>query len=249
MEITPGLYSLGDKSGGYVRSFLIEDGNGLTLVDTLLDQGGALVLEEIKALGRKPQDVKRIILTHAHQSHLGGLAALKAATGARVYSHDWEAEIIEGKKKVQVPPTTTLFPQKPLQIYYLQVAFVLGLRMPPPCQVDENLKDGDHVGPLTVMHAPGHTPGSLAFYWPEKRALIAGDIVVTWPEIALGWPQITLDNKQNRESVGRLCDMAQAEILCVGHGQPVVRGAAKVMRDLVAGKTAKTDLLASAATA
>jgi glyoxylase-like metal-dependent hydrolase (beta-lactamase superfamily II) len=245
MQIVPGLYSLGDHSGGYVRGFLIDDGRELTLVDTLLDRAGALVLHELKALGKQPGDVKRIVLTHAHQSHLGGLAALKAATGARVYSHDWEADIIEGKKKVQVPPMTTLFPQKPLKIYALQVAFVLGLRMPQPCAVDENLKDGDRVGPLTVMHAPGHTPGSLTFYWPEKKALIAGDIVVTWPEVALGWPQITLDNQQNRESVGKLCDEVQAEVLCVGHGQPVVSGAAKVMRDLVTGKKANPDLLNS----
>jgi glyoxylase-like metal-dependent hydrolase (beta-lactamase superfamily II) len=237
MQIVPGLYSLGDKSGGYVRAFLIDDGNELTLVDTLLDAHGKLVLEELSAIGKRPQDITRIILTHAHQSHLGGLGALKAATGARVYSHVWEADVIEGRKKVQVPPTTTLIPQKPFRIYILQVGFVLGLKMPPPCHVDENLKDGDHVGPLTVMHAPGHTPGSLAFYWPEKRALIAGDIVVTWPEIALGWPQITLDNRQNRESVGKLCDMVQAEVLCVGHGQPVIRGAAKLMRDLVEGRS------------
>jgi glyoxylase-like metal-dependent hydrolase (beta-lactamase superfamily II) len=245
MQIVPGLHSLGDTSGGYVRSFLLDDGNGLTLIDTLLDKTGTLVLDELKKLGKKPQDVKRIILTHAHQSHLGGLSALKAATGARVYSHDWEAPIIQGKKKVQVPPTTTLVPQKPLKIYKYQVAFVLGLRMPSPCDVDENLKDGDHVGPLTVMHAPGHTPGSLAFYWPEKKALIAGDIVSTWPEVALGWPQITLDNKQNRDSVGKLTDMVHAEILCVGHGQPVTSGAAAVMKDLVAGRTSNPTLLNS----
>jgi glyoxylase-like metal-dependent hydrolase (beta-lactamase superfamily II) len=243
MQISPGFHSLGDKSGGYVRAFLIDDGQGLTLIDTLLDKNGSLVLEELKAMGKKPQDITRIILTHAHQSHLGGLAALKAASGARVYAHDWEAEIIEGKKKVQVPPTTTLFPQKPLKAYPLQIAFVLGLGMPAPCPVDESLKDGDHVGPLTVMHAPGHTPGSMAFYWPEKRALIAGDIVVTWPELALGWPAITLDNKQNRESVGKLCDMVAAEVLCVGHGQPVVWGAAAVMKGLMEGKRAEPELL------
>lgn len=247
MQIIPGLHSLGDSSGGYVRAFLIDDGQELTLVDTLLDGAGSLVLDELKSIGKKPQDLKRIILTHAHQSHLGGLAALKAATGARVFSHDWEADIIQGKKKVQVPPTTTLFPQKPLRIYALQVAFVLGLKMPKPCQVDGALKDGDHVGPLTVMHAPGHTPGSLAFYWPEKKALIAGDIVVTWPEIALGWPQITLDNKQNRDSVGKLCDMVQAEVLCVGHGQPVIHEAAKLMRDLVDGKSPHPELFEASA--
>lgn len=243
MQLIPGLHSLGDKSGGYVRAFLIEDGADLILIDTLLDNQGALVLEELKTLGRKPSDIKKIILTHGHQSHLGGLAALKVATGARVYSHIWEADVISGKRKVEVPPTTTLIPQKPLAIYPLQVAFVLGLKMPPPCNVDENLKDGDTIGPLTVMGAPGHTPGSLTFYWPEKKALIAGDIVVTWPGPALGWPQITLDNKQNRESVGKLTDTSSAEILCVGHGQPIVSGANDIMKDLVAGKDTSPQLL------
>ena len=233
MQIAPGLYSLGDKSGGYVRAYLIDDGTELTLIDTLLDKGGRLVLDELKALGKKPKDITRIILTHAHQSHLGGLTALAAETGARVYSHLWEADVIAGKRKVQVPKTTTFFPQRPLKVYPYQVAFVLGARMPPPFEVHETIKDGDHVGPLTVMHAPGHTPGTLAFYWPERKALIAGDIVTTWPELALGWPQITLDNRENRNSVGKLSDMVQAEFLCTGHGEPILQGAAGVMRDLV----------------
>jgi glyoxylase-like metal-dependent hydrolase (beta-lactamase superfamily II) len=243
MQIVPGLYSLGDTSGGWVRAFLVDDGAGLTLIDTLLDRGGKLVLDELAAMGKQPSDIKRIVLTHSHQSHLGGLAGLKKATGARVYSHAWEADIAAGKKKVEVPKGTTLWPQSPLQIYTLQVAFVLGLGMPPPCDVDENLKDGDHIGPFTVMGAPGHTPGSLALYWPEKRALIAGDIVVTWPEPALGWPQITLDNKQNRESVGKLTDVTSAEILCVGHGETITQGANDVMKDLVAGKEVHPVLL------
>jgi glyoxylase-like metal-dependent hydrolase (beta-lactamase superfamily II) len=247
MQVTTGLYSLGDKRGGHVRAYLIDDGRELTLVDTLLDQSGSKVLDQVQAIGKRPQDIRRIILSHAHQSHLGGLAALKKATGATVYAHEWEAEIIEGRKKVQVPPTTNFVPQKPLQIYFLQVAFVLGLGMPPSCEVDEGLKDGDHVGPLTVMHTPGHTPGSMCFYWPEKKALIAGDVVVTWPEVALGWPQITLDNKENRESVGKLCDMVDAEVLCVGHGAPVTSGASQVMRDLVDGKESRPQLLRASA--
>src|SRR6266852_6766879 len=107
MESVPGLHSLGDQSGGYVRSFLIDDGNELTLIDTLLDKDGTLVLDELRKMGKQPADVKRIILTHAHQSHLGGLAALKKATGAKVYSHDWEADIIAGKREVQVDRKST----------------------------------------------------------------------------------------------------------------------------------------------
>lgn len=243
MQIVPGLYSLGDNSGGRVRAFLIDDGRELTIVDSLLNSSAKLVLAELEALGRKPKDITRILLTHAHQSHLGGLRALKKATGARVYAHEFEAEIIEGKKKMRIPPTTGLMPQKPYRLWPMQVAFVMGWFMPPPTPVDAGLKDGDHVGPLTVIHAPGHTPGSMAFYWPEKRALIAGDIVSTWPEVALGWPMITIDNKQNRESVGKLCDITQAEILCVGHGQPIVSGAAETMRDLVAGRQTQPHIL------
>jgi glyoxylase-like metal-dependent hydrolase (beta-lactamase superfamily II) len=236
MQIVPGLHEMGDKSGGYVRAFLVDDGTDLTLIDTLLDRGGKLVLDELKLMGRQPSDIKRIVLSHAHQSHLGGLAALKKLTGATVYAHDWEAPVIEGKRKVEVPKATTLWPQRPLQIYTLQVAFVLGLGMPTACHVDRNLKDGDRIGSLTVMHTPGHTPGSLSFYWPEKRALIVGDIVVTWPSPALGWPQITLDNAQNKASVGKLSDNASAEIVCVGHGDTIVQGGSHVMKDLVAGR-------------
>jgi glyoxylase-like metal-dependent hydrolase (beta-lactamase superfamily II) len=244
MQIVPGLYSLGDTSGGRVRAFLIDSGGELTLIDTLVDTTGALVLAELAAIGKKPSDLTRVILTHAHQSHMGGLAAIKAATGARVYCHEWEAPVIEGKRKVEVPKTTTLVPQRPFKIYPMQVGFVLRLRMPKqPTAIDQTLKEGDHVGPLTVMGAPGHTPGSLTFWWPEKKALIAGDIVSTWPEVALGWPQITLDNKLNRDSVGKLAEHLQADILCVGHGQTVTSGAAQMMKDLVAGKAAKPELL------
>jgi len=247
MQIVPGLYRLGDSSGGEVRSYLIDDGGELMLIDTLLDNDGSLVLEELKKLGRQPGDIKKIILTHAHQSHYGGLAALKRATGALVYSHDFEAPILQGKKQAPVPPTTTLIPQRPFSLYKYQAAFVLHLKIPPPCPVDQTLKDGDRVGPLTVLHTPGHTAGSLSFYWPEKRALIAGDIVTTWPELALGWPMITMDNAQNRNSVGKLCDMVQADVLCVGHGEPVVQGAADFMRDLVAGKQTQPALLKASA--
>jgi len=108
--------------------------------------------------------------------------------------------------------------------------------------MDRHLKDGDHVGWLQVLHAPGHAPGSLAFWWSGKRALLVGDIVTTWPEVALGWPQITLDNAQNRESVGRIADLVHAEIVGTGHGDPIRSGGADVMRDLVRGKAVRPDI-------
>jgi glyoxylase-like metal-dependent hydrolase (beta-lactamase superfamily II) len=75
-ELAPGVYSLGHKKGGRVRAFLIENAGELSLVDTLFENDGKLVLDAIRSPGRVPGDLKRIAITHGHRSHLGGLAAL-----------------------------------------------------------------------------------------------------------------------------------------------------------------------------
>jgi glyoxylase-like metal-dependent hydrolase (beta-lactamase superfamily II) len=231
MQIAPGLFSMGQDRGGRVHAYLLDDGNGLTLIDTLYDDDGNVVLAELSSMGRAPTDVKNIILTHAHKSHLGGLAALKAATGATVCSHEWEVDIIAGRRtaeKVRAFP-----PRKPLAVYHLQLGLALGRGRHQPCEVSRRLKAGDRVGPLEVVETPGHTPGSLSFWWPERRAVFVGDVIATWPEFAAGWPGLTLDNDRNLRSVHELTAFGNAEILCIGHGEPVTQGAAAEIKKLV----------------
>lgn len=227
MEIAPGVYSMGQDKGGHVHAYLLDDGNGLTLIDTLYDDDATVVLAEIARIGRTPSDLKRIILTHAHKSHVGGLAALKAASGATVCAHDWEVDIIAGRRKAT--PVSKV-PRRPLSVYKLQLGLALGLGRHAPCEVDHRLKSGDRIGPLEVVETPGHTPGCLSFWWPERRALFAGDVIATWPEFAAGWPGLTLDNERNMRSVHQLTDFGNAEILGIGHGEPIVRDAAAAIR-------------------
>ena len=101
-----------------------------------------------------------------------------------------------------------------------------------PCGVDRQLKAGDRVGPLEVVETPGHTPGCLSFWWPEKRALFVGDVIATWPELAPGWPGLTLDNAENLRSVQMLTDFGNADILGVCHGPPFTGDAAARVRAL-----------------
>ena len=229
MRIANGIYSLGQEEGGRVHAFLLDDGNGLTLIDTMYDDDARHVLAELTSIGKTPADVKHIILTHAHKSHVGGVAALKKASGATVYSHDWEVDIIAGRREAS---RVSAFPKKPLAVYKLQLGLALGLGRHTPCEVDRRLKAGDRVGPLEAVETPGHTPGSLSFWWPERRALFAGDVIATWPEFAAGWPGLTLDNDRNLRSVHQLTDFGNAEILCVGHGEPITQGAAAAIKRL-----------------
>ena len=229
MRIANGIYSMGQEQGGHVHAFLLDDGNGLTLIDTMYDDDAHNVLSELTSIGKTPADLKHIILTHAHKSHVGGLAALKKAGSATVYSHEWEVDIIAGRREAT---RVSAIPRKPLAVYKLQLGLALGLGKHNPCEVDRRLKAGDTVGPLQVVETPGHTPGSLSFWWPERRALFAGDVIATWPDFAAGWPGLTLDNDRNLRSVHQLTDFSNAEILCVGHGEPITQGAAAAIKKL-----------------
>jgi glyoxylase-like metal-dependent hydrolase (beta-lactamase superfamily II) len=233
MEIAPGVHSLGQRRGGHVHAFLLDDGHGLTLIDTLADTDARRVLAAIRRLGRSPRDLQRIALTHGHRSHLGGLAALKRLTGATVYGHAWEADIIAGERRAQ---GVTFRPARPLRtwwrIYHLQLGINFGLQPHAPCPIDEAVGDGDAIGPLRVLHTPGHSPGHLAFHWPERRVLFAGDAIATWPALAPGWPSFNLNPTQQRASLRRMAEL-DAAIIAVGHGEPIVRDTAERLQTVI----------------
>ncbi len=229
MEIAPGVYSLTQPKGFAVHAFLIDEDDGLTLIDTLFDADAHVVFEQLRRIGKTVTDLKRIVLTHAHRSHLGGLAELKRLSGALVYAHEWEADIIAGERKAQ---SVSWRPMGPLVTYHFQLGNNLGLSQHPPCRVDRFLRGGEELGSLIVIHTPGHTPGHLAFYMPRQRILFTGDAVVTSPRFMAGWPGFLLNARQQRASLLRLAGY-QADILAVGHGQPILEHGSGRLRTLL----------------
>ena len=227
-ELAEGAHTVGGTKGGHVRAFLIETSGELTLVDTLFENDASGVLEAIRKLGRSPRDLKRIVLTHAHRSHLGGLAALKRETGATVLAHEWEADVVAGDRPAQ---SVGLKPTAPLRTYPFQVGIFLNRPKHRGCPVDESVEDGDAVGPLQVLHLPGHSPGHLGFHWPERGLLLSGDAIATWPRFEAGWRAFTLNPEQHAESIRRLAEL-DATIVGVGHGDPITVDAADRIRSL-----------------
>jgi glyoxylase-like metal-dependent hydrolase (beta-lactamase superfamily II) len=215
-QVGEGLFSLGQQKGGRVHAFLVDDGTNLTLIDTLYDPDAAFIVKVIQHMGREVRDLRNIVITHAHRSHLGGLAALKALSDAKVWAHEWESDIIAGERKAQA---ISVVPRWPLRVYNLQLGLALGLGAHPACEVDAFLRDGDAVGPLEIIHAPGHSPGHLALFWRERRTLFAGDAIATWPDLSLGWPAFNLNTRQHHRTLLKLDDF-EADMIAVGHGEP-----------------------------
>lgn len=238
MEIAPGVYDLtpprrGYLKGGFVHAFLIQDGQDLILIDTLFDADAQVILDQIHALGKTVSDLKHIILTHGHRAHLGGLATLKKLSGARIYAHPWEADIVSGDRTqqgVNLRPISNSLVVWPILFF----GTLLGpLSNHKPAQVDQLIDEGDQIGPVRVLHTPGHTPGHLAFYYPEKRALFTGDAFVTWPLICPGWPNAMLNEKQTWASLRRLAEL-DVQAIGVGHGNPIVQNGKQVLQELAA---------------
>lgn len=235
-EISPGVYSMGHPKAGRVHAYLIDSGDGLILVDMLYDSDARVVLQNLQKLGWSARDIKHLVLTHAHFSHIAGLARMKRLSDAAVYAHAWEADIVAGHREAQ---RVSLIPRRPFRMYHIQAGAALGMGVHLPCAVDRTVTDGQRIGPLRVLHTPGHTPGSLCFHWPERKVLITGDLVVSYPRVEAGWKGLTLNFQESRESMARIAYLPDVEILCVGHGEPIAHGVPQKLHAMLAAMDGK----------
>jgi len=204
-------------------------GETLALVDTGWRGSLRLILAGLERAGFRPQELELIILTHYHPDHAGSVAALRAATGARVAMHRSEAALVAG-----VAPYPSLF-QRPVLAQLM--APVTAWTRPPPAPVDLPLEEGDGLPGLPgwqVLHTPGHTPGSICLWHPFEGILIVGDAM----ESRSGRPGLpsrtfTVDMGMAEASIRRLAGL-DVGILCFSHFPTIGAGARSHLERLAA---------------
>ncbi|MFV0137493.1 MBL fold metallo-hydrolase [Streptomyces sp. HMX87] len=226
IELLPRLHLLRFPVG---QAYLWHDEETWTLIDAGPAGSGAPIAEAVTALGRAPGDVTRIVLTHFHEDHAGGAAEFAALSGADVLAHEAEAPVVRGEEPG--PPPVYEDWERPLH----EAALKLLPRgdFARPARVTR-LAEGDVLdfgGGATVLHVPGHTPGSIALHLPRHGVLFTGDTVAASPSGGQVIPGVfNTDRALALASFRRLAAL-DTEVACFGHGDPVIGGAARALRE------------------
>jgi glyoxylase-like metal-dependent hydrolase (beta-lactamase superfamily II) len=231
MQIAKGLHRIGSD---LVNSYLVIDGDGVTIIDAGLPRYWQLLDSELARLGLTLDDVRALILTHGDTDHIGFAARLSREKGIRAYLHpaDNDRARLEVKK-----PNRGWGPVKagPLAGFLWYSARKGGLRSRPAGEL-QPAEDGqvlDVPGSPRIIHAPGHTPGSIAVHVPAADALFLGDTMttrsvltgVTGPKPA----PFTLEPGQAMASLARIGDVDATWVL-PGHGPAWDGGVAEAVR-------------------
>jgi glyoxylase-like metal-dependent hydrolase (beta-lactamase superfamily II) len=221
VEIIPGVH---DVDLGLVHAFLYKEADRLTLIDTGIATNGPEILKVLTDIGSKPAHLQQIIVTHYHADHMGSLAELVEKSGAQVAAHELDAPVVRG-----APEDISMLSEAERRLHDTLIAQVPPA---PPSRVDRELNDGDEIdvaGGAQVVHVPGHTPGSIAIYLPERKALFLGDAAARMPEGQVIAGVYNLDEAQTRRSFLRLAEL-EFEAAFFGHGAPMDKDASLTFR-------------------
>ncbi|MBM7026247.1 MBL fold metallo-hydrolase [Clavibacter sp. DM3] len=211
-----------------MNMYLVEGDDGITLVDTAFPDTWPHLLQALAALGRTPDDVRAIVLTHGHWDHVGSAARAARELGAPVHVHPDDAHLARHPYSYRRERTPFFYPLRHGRAIPVVAAMAAAgaLRVEGVDAVTDIA-----AGPLDVpgrpiaIPTPGHTDGHIALHLPDRDALITGDALVTLDpytgrtgcRIVAG--AATADSGRALRSLAAL-EGTDARIVLPGHGAP-----------------------------
>lgn len=216
MEISPGVHAV-QLLGAQGHVFFEPR---LTLIDTGLRGSGTLLERYLVRHGRSVGEIDRIVCTHGHPDHAGGLREL-ARPDVEVLMHpaDIDGLQVDVRGLLRRPTRGRFFAS-----------------MTPTPEAASPLADGDVLpvaGGLEVVHTPGHTPGSICLYARRDRLLFVGDVLQRRRsgEVIFASALYSDDVAAARESVKRLAAL-DVKMIVFSHYPPVRERASEILGDL-----------------
>lgn len=228
-EVADGTYLV---HGTHTNWVILTEGDAATLIDTGYPADRELVLDSLAAVGSSPQAVAAVLITHAHNDHLGSAEYLRTTYGTPVQLH--EAEVPHARREFlhQVSVGTVLRNGwrpgvLPWAVHSLRAGGTahLPVAAPEPFPAAGSL---DLPGRPVPVHTPGHTRGHTVFHLPEAGVLVSGDALVSGhPVSRISGPQLLPDMFHHERARAlaslEILESLDADVLLPGHG-PVHRG-------------------------
>ncbi|MFE6280834.1 MBL fold metallo-hydrolase [Streptomyces sp. NPDC057877] len=228
-QVADGIYLV---HGSHTNWVILTEGDAVTLVDTGYPGDRALLLDSLAQVGGSPEAVAAVLITHAHNDHLGSAEYLHSAHGTPVYLH--EAEVPHARREFlhQVSVGRVLRNGwrpgvLPWAVHALRSG---GTRHVPVTAPEPFPAPGplDLPGRPVPVPTPGHTLGHCAFQVPDAGVVISGDALVSGHATArIKGPQLLPDmfHHERTRAVASLAALEDldGEVLLPGHG-PVHRG-------------------------
>jgi glyoxylase-like metal-dependent hydrolase (beta-lactamase superfamily II) len=216
-------------SGTEVNWVLIHEGTELTLVDAGWDSDIQEVERSIRSLGRRPEDVRAVLLTHAHADHTGALNHMHDNYGVPLYMDALEVPNARGETTESGGPMDVIkHAYRPQVVRWAAQMVKAGAlkRFTFPSALPFPKE-----GPLDIPGRPvpvathGHTSGHSSFFLPDVGVLLSGDALVTaHPLFSGGGPRLLPgDFSHNQRDAIHALDAFRAldaDVFIPGHGQP-----------------------------
>jgi glyoxylase-like metal-dependent hydrolase (beta-lactamase superfamily II) len=198
----------------------------LSMVDAGLMGKAEYKISSLKEMGIKPEDIKRIIMTHTHLDHIGCLSEIREEMPwTELWVHSNEAEPLE-RGDERIVYGMDMFKSMCQSQYNLEDGFF-------KYKVDRRLSGNEtlEIGEMTweVIHIPGHSSGSIALYNRPEKILIPGDVV--YADYAIGRFDLhSADPAKHRDSLNLLAEL-DVDVLLPGHNRIIERVPAGYIRD------------------
>jgi glyoxylase-like metal-dependent hydrolase (beta-lactamase superfamily II) len=229
VQVAPGVHLVHGSDTNWV---VLSDGDAATLIDTGYPGDRRQVLDSLRALGHAPEALTAVLITHAHNDHLGSAEYLSRAHGVPVHLH--EAELPHARREFlhqvsvgQVMRQAWRPGVLPWSVRALRSGGKADVRMtrPLPFPAPGAL---DLPGRPVPVHTPGHTAGHCVFHLPDAGVVISGDALVSGhPTSRISGPQLlpAMFDAERDQSLAALrhIEGLAADVLLPGHG-PVHRG-------------------------
>jgi glyoxylase-like metal-dependent hydrolase (beta-lactamase superfamily II) len=228
-DVAPGIHRV---EHAYTNWYLVEDAGKVTIVDAGFPRSWGGLQSALSEIGRTPDDVEALLLTHAHPDHIGFAERARTEWHLPVYLHERDRSLSRHPFRYETEHAVV----KHVNRTTLRTAVAMGrmgvLLTKPLGDVRAFAEEEvlDVPGSPQTIHTPGHTHGSASFHFPDRHAVIVGDALATVePYTGRRGPHL-VSGAATADSVAAMASLAGiaetgARTVLVGHGPPWTGGA------------------------